>query len=170
MRNESEFEEEYDDEHVLRGAILRSSLGDIPRRPLVTVPDTSTVIQTIQAMNEKRVGAALITRDGKLVGIFTERDVLKRVAAHDVDVDTTPVAQVMTKDPDTLPFDAGIAYALQKMNDEGYRHIPMVDAQGRPAGIVAVRDIVRWLVDLFPDAVRNLPPDPAHEARSEDGG
>ena len=61
------------------------------------------------------------------------------------------------------------AYALRKMSEEGYRHIPIVDAQSRVMGVVAVRDIVRWLVDLFPEAV-NLPPDPALEARSTDGG
>jgi CBS domain-containing protein len=75
----------------------------------------------------------------------------------------------MTPDPETLRPDHGIALALNRMTDGGYRHIPLVDAEGRPVGIVAMRDIVRFIVSMFPDAVLNVPPDPT-AVQTEYGG
>lgn len=167
--NSSEFDESFEDEKIIRGEILSMSLGKLPQRPVVALPITAPIAEVIESMNKNRVGAAVITLNGKLVGIFTERDVLTKVAGKSIDVNKTPVEAVMTRNPDTLHPDAGVAYALRKMSEEGYRHIPMVDAQGVPVGIIAVRDIVRWLVDLFPDAM-NLPPNPSLESRSVDGG
>ncbi|MBL8018733.1 MAG: CBS domain-containing protein [Leptospirales bacterium] len=167
--NASEFEDSFEDEKIIRGEILSMSLGRLPQRPVVALPTTASIAEVIASMNEKRVGAAVITHNGKLVGIFTERDVLTRVVGKSIDIKSVSVETVMTRNPDTLSPDAGVAYALRKMSEEGYRHIPMVDAQGVPAGIIAVRDIVRWLVDLFPDAM-NLPPNPSLESRSVDGG
>jgi CBS domain-containing protein len=83
--------------------------------------------------------------------------------------ETTPVSMVMTPDPDTLPANASIAFALRKMTMEGYRHIPLVNDDGSPAGVVAVRDIVAWLVGLLPEGVYNLPPEPGFP-KNLDGG
>ncbi len=145
------------------------TLRELPRRPLLTLPHSATIAEAIRAMNEKRVGAVLLTEGDAMVGIFTERDVLKRVVLSGLPIDSTPVSQVMTRKPETLPADAGVAYALRKMSEEGYRHIPIIDGRGKAFGVVAVRDIVRWLVDLFPEEM-NLPPDPSLESRSVDGG
>jgi CBS domain-containing protein len=164
----SEFEESYDDEKQIRGAIFTEPLSKVPQRPLVTVPITATVLQAIQAMNEKHVGCALVVRDGKLAGIFTERDVLTRVAGKTLALDT-PVNKVMTADPDTLPDSASIAYVLRHMSVEGYRHVPLVDAQQKPTGVVSVRDIVAWICDLFPASVLNIPPQPG-TPHTLDGG
>jgi CBS domain-containing protein len=164
----SEFEEAYDDEKQIRGAIFSEPLSKVPRRPLVTVPIGATVQQAIQAMNEKHVGCALVVRDGRLAGIFTERDVLTRVVGKAVAMDT-PVMRVMTEDPDTLPDSASIAYALHHMSVEGYRHVPLVDALQRPTGVVSVRDIVVWVCELFPASVLNVPPTP-ETPKTTDGG
>ena len=164
----SEFEESYEDEQTIRGAIFTEPLSKVPRRPLVTVSPASTVAETIAAMNEKHSGVALVVFEGRLVGIFTERDVLTKVAAQNLPP-TTLVREVMTADPDTLPPTAGIAYALRHMSVEGYRHIPIADESGRPIGVVAVRDIVNWMVSLFPQSVLNLPPTPKVPT-SSDGG
>ena len=168
MVGQSEFEDGFEDA-ALPGEFLRMTLKELPRRPLLSLPPTATIADAIQAMNDKRVGAVLLMEGNTLAGIFTERDVLKRVALSGIDVRTTSVSTVMTKKPDMLPSDAGVAYALRKMNEEGYRHIPIVDKNGKATGIVAVRDIVRWLVELFPEEL-NLPPDPSLESRSVDGG
>ena len=154
---ESEFDERYQELRELHGAIFREALGEVPRRAALTVDASASVADAVTAMNERHVGCALVVRDGKLAGIFTERDVLRRVVAAGVDVRATAVEKVMTKDPDVLPETASIAYALREMSGRGYRHIPLVDEERRPVGVVAVRDIVRWLVDLFPPAIFDLP-------------
>lgn len=165
----SEFDEAYEDERKVRGALFSEELGNVPRRDPLLVEVSTSVGQTIRLMNERHVGCALVLRGGKLAGIFTERDVLRKVAATTMDVEHTPVEHVMTANPDTLPPSATVAFALREMSVEGYRHIPLVDADGSPSGVVAVRDIIVWLVDCFPASVHNLPPT-AVVATNLDGG
>jgi CBS domain-containing protein len=164
----TEFEESFEDTREIRGAIFGEPLSKVPQRPLVIVPIASTIAQAVAAMNEKHVGCALISKDGKLAGIFTERDVLKKVVGKAVPLNQ-PVSSVMTPDPVTLPNSASIAYALQHMSEEGYRHVPLVDVHGRPTGVVAVRDIVAWFCDLFPQSVLNIPPTQDVPKTSEGG-
>jgi len=164
----SEFEDSFEDERLIRGAIFAEPLAKVPRRPSCIMPSTATVKTCIQAMNERKVGCALIVRDEKLVGIFTERDVLVRVVGVGLSLDT-PVQKVMTPDPVSLPDTASIAYALRHMSLEGYRHVPLTSAAGAPIGVVAVRDIVAWICDLFPASLLNLPPSP-QTAKTVDGG
>jgi CBS domain-containing protein len=130
-------------------------------KPAITLPQRVTVREAVDRMNEGRVGCVLVEDKGQLVGVFTERDVLTRVATRGFDLDRTTLEKVMTPDPESLTPDDGIAYALNKMSVGGFRHIPLVDEHGRPSGVVAMRNIVDYLVDLFPDKVLNLPPSPA---------
>ncbi|HJZ88190.1 MAG TPA: CBS domain-containing protein [Polyangia bacterium] len=166
----SEFDEAYDDDQgAIRGAIFAEPLGKVPRRPTVTVQITVSAGEAVRVMNQEHVGCALVLANAKLVGIFTERDVLTKLAGRGLDLERTPIEQVMTAAPDTLPASASIAYALRKMTLEGYRHIPIVNPDGTPAGVVAVRDIVAWMVELFPESIYNLPPEPGFP-RNLDGG
>jgi CBS domain-containing protein len=166
---ESEFEESWSDKRELRHAIFDEPLSSVPRRKTLVIPADAPLGAAIEAMNVNHVGCALIVRDGKLVGIFTERDVLTKVAGRGLDFENTSVSQVMTQDPDTLPASSSIAYALRKMSEEGYRHIPLVDEDDRPFGVVAVRDIVTWMVSMFPADIHNLPPLPGFP-KTIDGG
>lgn len=154
----SEFGEAYDDDRELQQAVFDDELGSIPRRPLVEIDVETTVSATIQIMNERNIGCVVVTRAGKLAGIFTERDVLTKVAGVNLDPQSTPVSQLMTSDPQTLPHNASIAFALHQMDVEGYRHLPLVDDAGKPVGVVAMRDIISWMVELFPASLLNLPP------------
>jgi CBS domain-containing protein len=165
----SEFEEAWDDARTIRGAIFSEPLGSVPQRETLTVSPTTSVADVIRSMNEHHVGCALVVRGEELVGIFTERDVLRKVAGSSLDLARTPVTEVMTARPETLPADASIAYALRKMSLEGYRHIPIVDEHHRPRGVVAVRDIVAWMAEMFHQSVLNLPPEPGYP-KTTDGG
>lgn len=100
----------------------------------------TSVLEAARYMSERHIGAVLIGTDGRLSGIFTERDLLTRVVAAGRDPAATRLEQVMTRDPDTLePGDAAFD-ALEKMNARGYRHLPVVDG-GRLVGIVSIRDL-----------------------------
>jgi CBS domain-containing protein len=169
LKASSEFADAYEDTHDVMGELFAEELGAIPRREPLLVETTLSLAQTIRAMNEHHVGCALVVRGGKLAGIFTERDVLRKVAGAGIDLERTPVEKMMTPNQDTLPPSASVAFALREMSVEGYRHIPLVNADGTPVGVVSVRDIVRWLADLFPASVLNLPPQ-AQVATALDGG
>ena len=165
----SEFDDAYDDQQRIRGAILETPISELPLRDPILVCSTSTVADAVKNMNSHHTGCVLVEKDGKLIGIFTERDVLTKVYFR-ADSHTVPVESVMTPNPETLEPDNSIAFALNKMSVGGYRHIPIVDGD-KPMGVLSVRDVVDFLVDLFPEDVLNLPPSPKNAiTNSIDGG
>ena len=137
-----------------------------PDQPLAASADDS-VGQVLQLLRAQRTGAALICEGDKLVGILTERDALKLMAS-DADL-TMPVRQVMSREPTTILSTATVAEAIRVMAEGGYRHLPIVDSDGKPTGVVAVHGIVHNLVDHFPATIYNLPPDPKGAPREREG-
>ncbi|MBI3074151.1 MAG: CBS domain-containing protein [Deltaproteobacteria bacterium] len=165
----SEFEDAYeDDEQQVRGAILTQPVRGLEPAEPVCVQATTTLREAVEAMNRVKAGCVLVTGGERLVGILTERDILRHVVGK-LDLDE-PVTSVMTKNPETVGMEHGIAYALNKMHVGGYRHIPIIDAGGRPVGIISVRDIVGFIVSLFPSAVLNVPPEPELGIPRTEGG
>src|SRR6185369_6809122 len=162
LEEEAIVEERATEAEWLGEAILERSIRSLPGlQAPIHLPAEASVRSAIDTMNEARIGCVMIVRGGCLVGIFTERDVLTRAAGTGIDLDATPVADLMTPDPECLTLDDGIAYALNKMSIGGFWHVPLVDDYGRPTGLISMRHIVDYLVDLFPRAVLNLPPTPA---------
>ena len=168
--NISEFHDAYDDKERIRGVLLTSPISELTLNAPIVVDAGDSVADAVQAMIDRHIGCALVQKAGRLVGIFTERDVLRRVVPHD-DNRSAKVESVMTPQPDTLNASATIAYALNKMSLGGFRHIPVVDAAGKLTGVLSVRDIVDFLVELFPEDVMNLPSNPLREIVPDaDGG
>jgi CBS domain-containing protein len=141
--------------------LVRVPLSELPVREALVLPAHATVTEAMRAMQREHRGCVLVTDDGtrqsKLVGIFTERDVLLRIVDRGKNPATLPLSAVMTPDPEVLSVKATVAYALNKMSVGGFRHVPVVDEEHRPAFVVAVRDIVEFLVAAFPREILNLP-------------
>ena len=108
-----------------------------PRKLVVAGPRTS-VSEAVRLMKDNEVGAVLILQDGRLVGIFTERDAVYRVMAAGRDPTATTLGDVMTRDPKTVAPDETFGYALLLMHEHGFRHAPVV-RNGRPVGVVSAR-------------------------------
>jgi len=126
-----------------------------PLVPVCVEPDhpTRAVLEMLRDLGR---GAILVCREGILVGIFTERDAL-RVLASVGDM-ASPIAAFMTRNPVTVRESDSVETAISKMSSNGYRRLPIVDAEGRPSGILDVSGIIHWLVEHFPKAIYNLPP------------
>jgi CBS domain-containing protein len=105
----------------------------------VTASSNISVAAAARLMKQHRIGAILVTRKGKLTGIFTERDALFRVIAEGRDPEKTPVAEVMTSNPRTIEPDRPFGHALHLMYEGEFRHVPVVE-NGRPLGMVSARD------------------------------
>ncbi len=105
------------------------------KKLLVATPDTF-VHTAAMRMTRRKVSAVVIVKDKRLVGIFTERDAVSRVIAKGRDPRATPLAKVMTRNPETVEPDETLGYALLKMHERGFRHLPVVE-NGEPIGIVS---------------------------------
>jgi CBS domain-containing protein len=154
---------------VLDQRVLREPIRHLePRRPL-SLPPSASVRDAIGLMREHRIGCVLVVEGGVLVGIITERDLLLKVDQAELD---GRIDALMTAEPEVLTPEDPIVYALNKMSVGGFRHVPLVDAERRPVGIVSVKDIIDYIVAFFPNDVLTVPPDPARgEAwRGRDGG
>jgi CBS domain-containing protein len=158
--SDDEYSETLDqDIKEIRGALFDDTLAVLSAPEPLCVPGSRSVQDVVAEMVVRRQAGALVVDDaGRLVGIFTERDVLMRVVGQGLDAARTPIADVMTADPKALTMQDRVAYALHSMAVAGYRTVPIVDAAGRPTGVITATDILRWLADLFPEAVLNLPP------------
>jgi CBS domain-containing protein len=121
-----------------------STLRDLMRTELVTVGPSTTVAESAEAMSIHRVGAALVVRDETLLGIFTERDIVRALATEH-DAAAHAVSVWMTTDPITLPPEVTAMEALRRMLSAGFRHVPVVE-DGRLVGIVSIRDLSSGLL------------------------
>ena len=152
-----------------------------PDQPLFVTP-TSTVGEVIELLRAQKTGSVLVcdggcgdegTDDGILLGIFTERDALKCMAAASNGTDTgimqQPVSEVMSTDITTLQADTSMGEAIKTMSKGGFRHLPIVDAGGLPTGMESVYGIVHYLVDHFPQTIYNLPPNPRSITSEREG-
>jgi len=118
-----------------------TAIRDVMSADLTTVSPSTTVADAASLMSTRQVGSALVLEGDRLVGIFTERDVLRAVAS-DFDAEHHPVTEFMTKGPKTIGPDVDAHEALESMFAFGFRHLPVVD-DGRVVGIVSMRDVTR---------------------------
>src|SRR5262245_19415605 len=116
-----------------------------PKTPSKVTPDTP-VRTVLKKMVDEAIGWVMIVDKDNLVGIFSERDALMKINTDAPKFMDRPISQFMTPSPVTLETSDKIAFALQKMNVGGYRHLPIL-FQGKLAGIISIRDILRYLTE-----------------------
>src|SRR5438132_10104478 len=133
-------------------SLMEDRVGALDIQPPTTIFAATTVRDAIAIMLERNIGALLVVDEaGSLTGIFTERDLLKKVAGIHVLYAGMPVRSFMTVRPVTWASTDTLAFALQKMDGGGYRHIPVLE-NGRPIGMVSVRDMLRHITRLCNDS------------------
>jgi CBS domain-containing protein len=120
--------------------------------PVTVSPETS-LAEVIRRMRAENVGYTLVVDQGRLVGIFTERDLLLKVAGQTTELASIPVSRLMTRDPAALKATEPIKHALFLMAHNGFRHIPLNDEAGHPIGITTVRHVVEYLEGIAPAQV-----------------
>ena len=118
------------------------------RRNVLKAPPETLVSQAAKLMAKKNVGAVMVIEDGRLVGIFTERDIAFRVVARGLDAKTIKLADVMTPAPDTVDADKPFGYALLRMHERGFRHLPVIK-DGNVVGIVSARSAMDPALEEF---------------------
>lgn len=135
---------------------MRKTIGDLVRaRKTVVAKPTDTVLSITRKLKGANIGAAPIVKDGVLVGIFTERDILKRVVAAGKSPKTLAIGKVMTKNPATAEPRLGVLEALALMKQHKCRHLPLV-RDGKLLGIVSQRDIIEAILEMKDEEIEDL--------------
>ncbi|HVN22225.1 MAG TPA: CBS domain-containing protein [Dongiaceae bacterium] len=114
-----------------------------------------TVLDTVRAMVERNIGAVPVVQTGKLVGIFSERDLMRRVVAEGRDPRATCIAEVMTEDPMAVATGEDLETCMTLMRRHGFRHLPVCH-DGHLVGIVSLRDILLHDLSEKDDEVRMM--------------
>ena len=144
----------------LESALANDTLADVVTQPPLILEGAVSLAQAIQKMRDERRACVLVVESEKLRGVFTERDILMKVAGTAMDLEATRLDQVMTHDPVTLPADSSVAYALNLMVLEGFRHIPMVDDDDRPVAVVSMRNLIEYLGSFYSRDLLTIAPHP----------
>jgi CBS domain-containing protein len=129
---------------TFRGQLLGERLDALGVGAPVVVDGEADVDEAIRRMHADGIDCVLVAEDGRLVGIFTDRDAVLKVAG--LPPERRTIGDLMTRDPVVLRHDETIAVAINKMAVGGFRHIPIVE-DGRPTGVITARDVFRHLVD-----------------------
>jgi CBS domain-containing protein len=156
----------------LEDALLSDMVSALPTRDPIRLDETAGIEEALSTMlAQDQLAVLVVDREGRLAGIATDRDLLKRVRDTGYDAKRAQVGAVMTRDPEAIRPDDRICYAVNRMMGMRCRTIPVVDEARRPVGIVTVEDIAAWLATLFPEATLNLRPgDRLKQPSERDGG
>ena len=117
-------------------------VSSVAQSPPPRVKATSMVDEAVRAMQNARGGAVVVVDQDRIVGMFTERDVLLRIVAASKDAETTFVREVMTSPVEAVSGDSDALAALERMISRHIRHLPITDDQGRLVGLVSMRNIL----------------------------
>src|SRR6185436_1969770 len=127
-----------------QGMTEAKTLGDIATPALITIDENATVQQATKQLNDKNVTAVIVTAGGKPTGIFTERDVLKRVAARELNTGETSIKEVMTMPIIMMPGSTFVGDVLAEMYHRDIRNMPVKDDQGELTGLVSMPEILQF--------------------------
>lgn len=150
-------------------AVLRSRrIRQLNLTPFLSVSVESSLRDTLKAMQASGLGSALVIENGRLAGIFTERDLISKIGADSMD-DSKSIRDFMTPNPTVLSPEDSVFDAIQLMDEQGYRNIPVVEPGGRLVGSLSVSKIVVFLAESFPQELLALPPRAEQNFASADG-
>lgn len=137
-----------DPESEVERGLLNDRLDALdPNSPITVAPNVPTS-DVIRMMVDRSIGCVLVVENDAIAGVFSERDALLKLNTESNALGKRPVSEFMTSKVDTLDNRAKVAFAVQRMDLGSYRHVPIVDANGKPQGIISARDILRYVTDM----------------------
>lgn len=170
MADPEDIEQDYGDEYLtvsqereqpritVDEGIFNRPIGDLHFHPPLCIQRGKMLSDAVKLMQDHTVGAVMVQDGETLVGILSERDILRKVLGSNVDLHRTTVEQYMTPEPEVSTRDDTIGRAIFLMHGGGFRHIPLVDEQHRPVGIVSVKDVLEYIYGFFAHALLTRPP------------
>ena len=175
MVDPQEIEEEYGDEYLtvskeraqpritVDEGIFDRPVRDLHYHPPLCIQRTAKLAEAVDLMQRHSVGAVMVQEGETLVGVLSERDILRKALGTPANLKEATVTQYMTPDPEVVILDDTIARAIHVMHVGGFRHLPIVNEEHQPVGIVSVKDILEYVVGFFAHALLTRPPKPRRE-------
>ena len=125
--------------------------------------------KAVELMQENKSGYIVVAKGKKVVGIFTETDLVNKVLGRQVNWDN-PMSEFMTHNPVVLNPEDSVGQAIDLMGERRFYHIPLVDNQQELVNVISVRTLIRFLAEFYPTEVYNLPPHPNQIMETQEGG
>jgi CBS domain-containing protein len=149
--------------------LKEKKISEVINPRLIQAPPDISVQRAVEYMRENESAYIVVAENKKVVGMFTESDVVQKILEKDVDW-KKPIRDFMTKNPVVLrPIDT-VGRAIDLMAERSVYHIPLVDQNQDLTGVLSVRTLIRFLAEFYPAEVYNLPPDPHQVMKTPEGG
>ena len=138
-------------ENSVERSVMYDQVKTLKQHAPVTIGQSATIGDAMALMLSANVGALLVVDGaGQLAGIFSERDLLKKIVGQHTNYEDLPITQFMTPRPECVALTDTLNFVLQKMDAGGYRHVPVLE-NGKPVGIISARDMLRFVTRLCKD-------------------
>lgn len=154
---------------TLSSDTFKEPLSNMDTPSVLCLEESATIGEAVKMMQNRKIGSIVITKDKKLTGIITERDILMKVIGVLSDWEKVSVTQVMTPNPESLMADDMIAFVLNNMHVGGYRHVPIVNDKDEPVTMISIKDVVSFVLDHFPEDINNITSTPFRGEKSREG-
>ncbi len=139
-------------ENQVERSVMYDQVKTLKQHPPVTIGEKASIGEAMALMTSSNVGALLVVdAEGNLTGIFSERDLLKKIVGLENGFAKLPITQFMTPRPESVSTTDTLNFVLQKMDAGGYRHVPVLE-NGKPVSIISARDMLRFLTRLSKEA------------------
>ncbi len=145
---------------TLQDDSLKVPIASLHLKKAVSIELGTSIKKCIDTMHARHFGCVLVVNKKKLCGIFTEQDVLRKIAGQDIDLESEKIDNYLTPEPVSLHIAETLATALHRMEKGGHRHVAIVDENNHPKAVLSVRDILGYVIEFFPADILNLPPHP----------
>ena len=153
----------------LKEELMNEQVSHLDLSGFCQIASGTAVRQSLANMRQNKTNVCLVTKDNELVGIFTERDVLTKVATNPANLDVA-VDEIMTPNPITVTPETSAADALWLMDAKQFRNLPVVNKNGRIVGNMTHQAVISFLAARYPVEVLNRPPRPDQFPRKQEGG
>ena len=154
---------------ALSAETFNTPIREISMPKVIAIEEDTSIKAVIDILQKKKIGSVVVTKNGVLSGIVTERDILLKVICIIKDLEKTKVTEIMTANPQSLQKEDQVAYVLNNMHVGGYRHVPIVNENDEPVSMISIKDVISWILDFFPQEITNLTGEPFRGAISREG-
>ena len=167
--NEMYGKESESENKIAKAIKLTDNISSIGIKKAILKDENASLQSVIESMQLSHSSCILIINNNKITGIFTERDVITKVVGKNVNLENEEICNYMTNKPEILHSDDSIAFALNKMTDGGFRHVPIVHTKSKEIFVISMQDIINSIGDFYFDDIVNLPPKPLRSTSQREG-